>query len=69
MAEISTLIRPEGDTAGAMRTPDDLTRLLEVFRVPGWPYTDFSAGGAYEGALERWSLLDELAGRAGGRSA
>lgn len=69
MAEISTLTRSAHAAASALRTPDDLSRLLEVFRVPGWPYTDFSAGGVYEAALERWSLLDELAGRAGGKAA
>lgn len=61
MAEISTLTAPASAPVPDLRTPDDLARLLETFRVPGWPYTDFSEGGACGAALARWPLLRELA--------
>lgn len=62
MAEISALSPPTTAPAPDLRTPDDLARLLATFRVPGWPYTDFSEGGACGAALARWPLLRELTG-------
>lgn len=69
MAEISTLTVPAPVPAPDLRTPDDLARLLDTFRVSDWTYADLSAGGACAAALTRWPLLRELAAPRGGHAA